>query len=101
MTQPRIGVADLFSSKTYKNLQETLTKAVAETKHLRPNLKVAADLKEGKPAAQIVKAAEVSGFNFIVAGHRGSGRLSEVLLGGVSEPVSHMAKCAVVIAKQM
>jgi nucleotide-binding universal stress UspA family protein len=101
MTRPRIRVANLFSSKTCKNLQETLTKAVAETKHLRPDLEVAADSKEGKPATQIVKAAEVSGFDVIIAGHRRLGRLSEVLLGGVGEPVAHMAKCAVVIVKQM
>jgi nucleotide-binding universal stress UspA family protein len=79
--------------------EETLAKAVDEAKRLKPSLEVATELKEGEPAAQIVDAANEGGFDVIVVGHRGLGRLSEVLLGGVSERVAHLAKCAVVIIK--
>jgi nucleotide-binding universal stress UspA family protein len=79
--------------------EETLAKAVDEARQLKPGLKVATELKEGEPAAQIVDAANEGGFDVIVVGHRGLGRLSEVLLGGVSERVAHLAKCAVVIIK--
>ena len=79
--------------------EETLAKALAEVKRLTPGLEVATELKVGEPAAQIVDAANKGGFEVVVVGHRGLGRLSEVLLGGVSERVAHLAKCAVVIVK--
>jgi nucleotide-binding universal stress UspA family protein len=79
--------------------EEILAKAVADAKRLKPDLEVATALKEGGPAAQIVEAAKQGDFDIIVVGHRGLGRLSEVFLGGVSERVAHLAKCAVVIIK--
>jgi nucleotide-binding universal stress UspA family protein len=79
--------------------EETLAKALDEANRLKPGLKVATKLKEGEPAAQIVDAANKGGFDVIVVGHRGLSLLSEVLLGGVSERVAHLAKCAVVIIK--
>lgn len=78
---------------------ESLAKASAKARRLKPDLEVDAKLKEGEPAAQIVETADEGGFDVIVVGHRGMGRFSEVFLGGVSERVAHMAKCAVVIIK--
>jgi len=45
--------------------------------------------------------AEAKGGNFdlVVVGHRGMGKLRELLLGGVSEGVSHKAPCPVLIVK--
>jgi nucleotide-binding universal stress UspA family protein len=79
--------------------QERLAKASAEARRLKPDLEVATELKEGEPASQIVEAAKEGDFDVIVVGHRGMGRFSEVFLGGVSERVAHLAKCAVVIIK--
>lgn len=79
--------------------EETLAKAVAEARRIKPDLEVATALREGEPAAQIVEAAKEGGFDVIVVGHQGLGRLSEVFLGGVSERVAHLAECAVVIIK--
>jgi nucleotide-binding universal stress UspA family protein len=79
--------------------EETLAKAVEEAKRLKPSLDIAAELRAGEPAAQIVEAAKEGGFDVIVVGHRGLSRLSEVFLGGVSERVAHLASCAVVIVK--
>jgi nucleotide-binding universal stress UspA family protein len=86
--------------KDLRSIQEkTLAKAIDEAKRLKPGLEFAAELKEGEPAAQIVEAAKEGGFDVIVVGHRGLGRLSEIFLGGVSERVAHLAFCAVVIVK--
>lgn len=86
--------------KDLRRLHEgTLAKAVEEAKRLKPSVEVSADLKEGEPAAQVVEAAKEGGFDVIVVGHRGLGRLSEVFLGGVSERVAHLASCAVMIVK--
>jgi nucleotide-binding universal stress UspA family protein len=79
--------------------EETLAKAVDEAKRLKPGLEVAAELKEGEPAGQIVEAAKEGGFDVVVVGHRGLSRLSEIFLGGVSERVAHLASCAVIIIK--
>jgi nucleotide-binding universal stress UspA family protein len=88
-----------FINDLQKLHQETLAKAVDEAKRLKPSLEVATELKEGEPAAQIVETAKEGGFDVIVVGHRGLSRLSEVFLGGVSERVAHLARCAVVIVK--
>lgn len=93
------GSRAAFIKDLKKLHQQTLAEAVAEAKRLKQSLEVAAELKEGEPAGQIVRVADEGGFDAIVVGHRGLGRLSEVLLGGVSERVAHMAKCAVVIVK--
>ena len=79
--------------------EKTLAKAVDEARRLKPGLEVAEELKEGEPAAEIVEAAKEGGFDVIVVGHRGLSRLSEILLGSVSERVAHLASCAVVIVK--
>jgi nucleotide-binding universal stress UspA family protein len=88
-----------FIKDLQKVHEESLAKAIDEAKRLKPGLEIAAELKEGEPAAQIVEAAKEGGFDVIVVGHRGLGRLSEVFLGGVSERVSHLASCAVLIVK--
>lgn len=88
-----------FINDLRKVHEETLAKAVDEAKRLKPGLVVAAELKEGEPAAQIIGAAKEGRFDVIVVGHRGLGRLSEVFLGGVSERVAHLASCAVLIVK--
>jgi nucleotide-binding universal stress UspA family protein len=86
--------------KDLRRLHEgNLAKAVDEARRLKPGMEVSAELKEGEPAAQIVEAAKEGGFDVIVVGHQGLGRLSEVFLGGVSERVAHLASCAVVIVK--
>jgi nucleotide-binding universal stress UspA family protein len=93
------GSRAAFIKDLRKIHEETLAKAAEEARHLKPDVQVAAELKEGEPAARIVETAKVGGFDIIVVGHRGLGRLSEVFLGGVSERVAHLAKCAVVIVK--
>ncbi len=56
-------------------------------------------LKEGDAVSEIVAFAEQEKFDLIVLGHRGWSKLRELLLGGVSEGVSHKATCPVLIVK--
>jgi len=56
-------------------------------------------LKEGDAVSEIVALAEQEKFDLIVLGHRGLSKLRELLLGGVSEGVSHKAPCPVLIVK--
>jgi len=56
-------------------------------------------LKEGDAVKEIVALAEQGRFDLIVVGHRGWSKLKELLLGAVSEGVSHKAPCPVLIVK--
>jgi nucleotide-binding universal stress UspA family protein len=86
-----------------KDLQQmhenTLARAAAKARTLKPGLEIAAEMRKGEPAAQIVRAAKEGGFDLIVVGHKGWSRMREIFLGGTSERVAHMAECAVLIVK--
>ncbi len=56
-------------------------------------------LREGDAVKEIVAEAQKGGFSLIVIGHRGLSKLSELLLGSVSEGVGHKAPCSVMIVK--
>ena len=56
-------------------------------------------LREGDVVKGIVAEAQKGGFSLIVIGHRGLSKLSELLLGSVSEGVGHKAPCPVLIVK--
>jgi nucleotide-binding universal stress UspA family protein len=56
-------------------------------------------LREGDAVNEIVAEAKAGSFNLVVVGHRGMSKLRELLLGGVSEGVSHKAPCPVLIVK--
>jgi nucleotide-binding universal stress UspA family protein len=78
---------------------EVMSKSVSHARAAKPNLPVSSMLKEGDPALEIVNAAMDGGFDVIVVGHRGSGKMRERLLGNISEKVAHNAPCPVVIVK--
>jgi len=44
--------------------------------------------REGDPALEIVNAAKDGGFDVIVVGHRGVGKMTEFVLGSISENVA-------------
>lgn len=56
-------------------------------------------LVEGDAVREIVRLAKEKNVELIVSGHRGQGRLREVLLGSVSEGLSHKATCPVLIIR--
>lgn len=47
----------------------------------------------GDPAAEILKALKAADADLVVMGRRGLGRVSSLLLGSVSQKVSHDAEC--------
>jgi len=56
-------------------------------------------LREGDAVREIVATAQEGKFDIIVFGHRGLSKLKELLLGAISEGVSHKAPCPVLIVK--
>ena len=62
-------------------------------------ISVAKVLREGDTVNEIVAEAKTGGYDLIVVGHRGMSKLKEILLGSVSEGVSHKAPCPVLIVK--
>jgi len=56
-------------------------------------------LKEGDVVKETVSLAEQERFDLIVLGHRGWSKIRELLLGAVSEGISHKAPCPVLIVK--
>ena len=79
--------------------QEILDKANQKAARLKPNLKVIAELREGNPPTQIVLTAAEGNYDVIVLGHGSEGTIREMFLGGTSERVAHLARCAVLIVK--
>lgn len=79
--------------------EETLSRAVDRAKTAKPNLTVDSRLLEGDPAKEIVGAAKEGGFDVIVVGHRGLGKVQEFFLGNVSAKVAHSAQVPVIIVK--
>src|SRR5208283_274684 len=76
---------------------EILSRSVARVKAVKPNLAVSSMLKEGDPALEIVNTAKEGGFDAVVVGHKGLGKMKELFLGSISEKVAHLAPCPVII----
>jgi nucleotide-binding universal stress UspA family protein len=89
----------IFSNDLRKFHEEILSKAVAHAKTVKPDVAVSSELREGDPALEVVAAAKEGGFDVVVVGHRGQGRLRELFMGSISEKVAHLAPCPVVIVR--
>jgi nucleotide-binding universal stress UspA family protein len=57
------------------------------------------EMAMGRPEHALVKIAERDGSDLLVVGHQGVSGVRRVLLGSVSEYVSHHASCSVVVAR--
>ncbi len=79
--------------------EEVLRKAVARAKEVKPDLAVTSILRQGDPALEIVNTAKEGSFDVIIVGHKGAGRMREFFMGSISEKVSHLALCPVIIIK--
>ena len=89
----------LFARDLRKIHEDILSKAVAHAKEVTPKMVVLSKLREGDPALEIVAEAKEYAFDIVVIGHRGEGRIREIFLGNISEKVSHLAPCSVVIVR--
>ena len=86
-----------------EELQEHSKKLLKETSakitKSKPNLKISTKILVGRPAEKIVETCIEEGFDLIVIGGRGLGRIKEFFLGSVSDRVADAAPCPVVIIK--
>jgi nucleotide-binding universal stress UspA family protein len=89
----------LFAKDLQRFHEKILGKAVVHAKEVKPNVLVSSRLREGDPALEIVAEAKDVGFDVVVVGHRGLGRVRELFLGNISEKVAHLAPCPVVIVR--
>ncbi|MBI2077744.1 MAG: universal stress protein [Euryarchaeota archaeon] len=64
---------------------------------MRPDLRL--DLRIGRPADVILRAAREHGANLIVMGSRGLGGVRSLVAGGVSNQVAHRAAASVLLRK--
>lgn len=71
-------------------------KSVAEKAQLK---KVVSEVREGRPARTIVEYAKINGIDLIVLGARGAGETDSALLGSVSQKVSILSECTVMIVR--
>ncbi|MFX0207485.1 MAG: universal stress protein [Candidatus Hodarchaeota archaeon] len=90
---PPVIEQDVAKSEGQSILDEERTKV--ETSGLKPEIQV----EYGSPAKVITDVAEKGNYDLIVMGSRGRSGIRRFLLGGVSDKVSHSAKCSVLIVK--
>lgn len=92
---------DLLGEPKY--VLDEMTKAIiveAEALARKAQLKkIKSEVREGKPARTIVEHAQNNNMDLIVLGSRGIGELEAALLGSVSQKVSLLAGCAVMIVR--
>ncbi len=83
----------LMEEKHESLLQDT--KAVFEG----GDFKIDTLLQMGNPVEVICELVAKEGYDLVIIGSRGMGELKGLLLGSVSDRVSHLAKCPVLIIK--
>jgi nucleotide-binding universal stress UspA family protein len=79
--------------------EEILDRALAYAKEVKPGLPVTESLREGDPVLEIAAFAKDGGFDVVVVGHRGTGKVSELFLGNISERLAHLLSSTVVIVR--
>lgn len=66
----------------------------------RPGLQISVDVAIGRPASEIVAAAEDQPTDLLVIGSRGRGSIASMLLGSVSAEVAERAHCPVLVVRR-
>jgi nucleotide-binding universal stress UspA family protein len=82
--------------KRYTNELEQIAKAARET-----GIEIETEIQAGQPAAQLIKQAEENNIDLIVLGRRGTSRLSQLIMGSVSERVLRYASCPVLVTSEV
>jgi len=86
-----------------KYVLDEMTRAIvseAEEVAKRKGVKsVHTDVREGKPARSLVDYAKAKHCDLIVVGSRGIGEIEAMLLGSVSQKVSMLSECSVLIIR--
>lgn len=92
---PGLATADVEEWKSYG--KQIVDKVCGEVK--LPDVTAVLEVGYGNPADVISENAERGQFDLIVIGNRGLGAIKGSILGSVSNKVSHLAKCPVLIYK--
>ncbi|MDA8236235.1 MAG: universal stress protein [Clostridia bacterium] len=85
-----------------KQLVEDKTeKVINETKAIFAESNVGVDtlIQLGNPVDVICRLVEEKGYDLVIIGSRGLSEIKGLLLGSISDRVSHLAKCPVLIVK--
>lgn len=77
-----------------KAVLEKMKKEISAT-----DVSIETELAYGNPAQVIVSAANADDYDLIVMGSRGISGLTGILIGSVSQSVSHMAHCPVLLTR--
>ncbi len=83
-------------------MDEMTSSIISAAKELATNAgvkKVSSVIREGKPARTLLDYAKSHGIDLIVIGARGVGELEASLLGSVSQKVSMLSPCTVMIVR--
>lgn len=94
------GGADGF--KRTDSIKENKAKARLMLDQLKrsfpePDVKIDIAVATGKPSREVCKKAKIEGYDLIVMGSRGLGKILGVLGGSVSSKVSRNAPCPVIL----
>jgi nucleotide-binding universal stress UspA family protein len=84
-------VMDEMTNSIVSEAKDLATKAGLE------NVKAA--VREGKPARTLLDYARGNGIDLIVVGSRGIGELDAALLGSVSQKISMLSECTVMVVR--
>lgn len=82
-------------------LEEVASDALSRTVAVLKEKGIDADQRTewGNPARVVTELAQREGFDLVVAGSRGLGGLSGLLLGSVSDQIIHRAHCPVLVVR--
>jgi nucleotide-binding universal stress UspA family protein len=99
--QDYLEAENLLGEPSYALDEQTQTmvakaKAIAEQNKVRTIQTV---VREGKPVGILVDYAKDHKMDLLVVGSRGVGELEAALLGSVSQKVSQLARCSVLIVR--
>lgn len=96
----QIDTGGYIPDQVLEDIQETgrviVDKALQE---MSENISAEGFVEIGAPAEVIVKFCKDNGYDLIVMGSRGLGKIKEFMLGSVSSYVLHYACCPVMVAK--
>lgn len=96
-------VPDAEETLAIARIQAELAEAVMEEARARAGASVAGTIKcvtgSGDAASAILAQAEEEGADLIVMGSRGLGAFRSLLVGSVSQKVSHLADCSCITVK--